>query len=173
GKPYLQLLSERVLLPIGSRAVVELDESTAARLAPGFNRAGNQVPAGPTREAFVASGGLIASARDLVKLLALFVEPERHPSLEKAVRLTRTRNDELVGFHGSAVAFGWMVDRDTGIHWHPGVSSVHRTVIAYHPDERIGVAVLVNRYRKVSDERLEKLAFELIAQLPAILAEKH
>ncbi len=162
---YRESLRERVLGPIDSGAVFELSARNRSRLAQGHRDDGSPAQAGPTREAFMASGGLIASASDLLRLVAVHADPSRQPSWQRAIEITRTRNDELVGFLGSAVALGWQVDRDTGYYWHPGVSSVHRTVLAYDPEGKTGVVVLANRHLALADSRLEKAAFAILRGL--------
>jgi len=164
-RSYAELVRQLVLEPIDSDAVFELGDDERGRLAQGHRGDGTPSRAGPTREAFLASGGLIASAQDLLRLVAVHADPSVRPEWKRAVAITRERNDDLVGFLGSAVALGWQVDRETGYYWHPGVSSVHRTVMAYDPVGRAGVVILANRNMALDDTRLEMAAFAILSGL--------
>jgi len=159
---FVELLRELVLEPLGSGAVV--DPASTDELAPGY-RNGGPAEARPTREAFVASGGLIASSRDLLKLASAFAQPERVPALSAALRLCQTVDSGLSGFRAAAVAFGWQVDRERGYFWHPGVSSVHRTAIAVDTKSGNAVVLLAGEHMRLSDYRLEDAAFAVLDEL--------
>ncbi len=161
---FVELLRERVLKPIASRAVVRVGD--AARLVRGHRR-GKVAKASPTREAFIASGALIASARDLLQLVAANADPSRVPGLRKAIKLTHEINWDLRGFRGAAVALGWQVDRERQYYWHPGVSSVHRTAMAFDPKRQTGIVIMAGQHMALADYRLEDAAFAVLDGLAA------
>ena len=165
-KPYETLLRERVLDPLGSRAVFELDATARARLVQGHHADGKKSDASPTSPAFVPSGGLICSAADLLRLASVHADPDLMPDWRKAIELTREVHPDLRGFRGSAVSPGWHFDA-RGAYWHLGVASVSRSTLAFAPVHRTAIVILGSRNASLSDTRLEDAAFNILLALAA------
>lgn len=165
-KPFELLLRERVIDPLGSRAVFELDAATNARLVQGHRADGKKSDAAPTSPAFVPSGGLICSAADLLRLASVHADPDLMPEWRKALELTHEVHAGLRGFRGSAVSPGWHFDA-RGVYWHLGVASVSRSTMAFDPVHRIAIVVLGSRSASLKDTRLEDAAFAILLALAA------
>jgi serine-type D-Ala-D-Ala carboxypeptidase/endopeptidase len=153
GKPYGELLRERVLAPLGMNdTVIELDEARRARLAPGHL---------PTLEpaknwdlgVLAGAGALRSTAGDLLKLLKaqlgfLKIDGPLGKALARAPQtLAPTGSD------GLEVGMGWHILKRRGppIVWHNGGTGGYRSWMGFSVERKLGVVVLSDTAVSVDD----------------------
>lgn len=144
GKPYAEVLRERVLTPLGlAHTIVALPGTRpAAELAPGH--AGGKPKENWELDGYAAAGAMRSSARDLAKFLQAALGGDTAP-LAAAFRETTARQRANEGM-GGAVGLNWMLteDKDRPVIWHNGGTGGYRSFVGFSPATQAGVAVLVN-----------------------------
>lgn len=157
GKPYEQLLRERVLTPLAMNDTrVVLDEAARSRLAPGHNPDGEPL-ANWDFDALVACGGVRSSANDVLKFLAANMDADG--PIGPAAKLARAPLADAMP--GNKVALGWHVGRKGSLVWHNGQTGGYHSFAGFVPGKRVGVVVLSNTGTGLVDE----LALRVIDQL--------
>jgi serine-type D-Ala-D-Ala carboxypeptidase/endopeptidase len=145
GKEYSELLTERVLMPLGMNSTsVRLSSDQLERLAIGHDK-DLQPTYTVEMKTLYQAGSLRSSANDLLTYLAANLRYVDTPLTESmlyqrsAVRVRR-------GADPSDFALGWMVRRVRGheIFYHDGGKQGFRSIVAFDPVRRIGVVVLSN-----------------------------
>ncbi len=144
GKPYAQLLKERVLEPLGMHDsyIATLGQDDDARLL-GGHAEGKPVPFWHFG-VFEGAGGLRSSVDDMLRLLEAELQP-RHTKLAKAIELS-----QVTRFHASpqlALALGWHVVQladGNSLYWHNGGTGGARSFAGFVPATGVGVVVLMN-----------------------------
>jgi CubicO group peptidase (beta-lactamase class C family) len=160
GKPYEQLVVERILTPLDmDHTGFVLSSEMEARVALGHGPPGNCRSAGGCRAAlvsrvgeppaYVPAGGLYSTAKDLLRFLASNIAARTGATdgLGRAMALTQRTYYEGVLVDGRPVVMGltWNKRRaptDT-IFWQGGGTSGYGTLIAFTPSAR-AVVVLTN-----------------------------
>lgn len=156
GTCYEDLVTERVLLPLG------MDRSTFARpggadaVARGHTRRGR--PVAYLQDLMPAAGSLVGTTKDLTRLLRAGLPGSPAPSrLREAIGLSQQRWLRL----GPKMycGLGWMlIDQDGAtIAWHNGATWGFRGFAACNTATQTTVAVLTNSSRSV-----DKLGFNLL-----------
>jgi CubicO group peptidase (beta-lactamase class C family) len=140
GKPFHDVLRERLVAPLGLRAVAtDADEAILHRVAVGHREDGS-----PTTEWAVAygtapSGSHFAmSARELLEFVRLHLDD---PKLA-VLRETQVEAVPDLGIGVVGWGLGWMLHRD-GV-GHTGVSKGQKAFLRVVPDAGVAVAVLTN-----------------------------
>jgi CubicO group peptidase (beta-lactamase class C family) len=149
GKTYEALVTERILTPLGmtsTRIVLSADDR--ARLAPGHNAAGREVPNWDLT-ALAGAGALRSSVDDLLKFVAANLRPPEN-ILGRAIRASHAPRATMsetakIGLHWieTTTRFGRTVV------WHNGGTAGYRTFAGFDPDRDVGVVVLSNRSNSV------------------------
>jgi serine-type D-Ala-D-Ala carboxypeptidase/endopeptidase len=144
GRPYDQLVDERVCRPLGlSDTGVTADGAAPGRVARGHRRGGR--PAPPLRIPTLAGAGALRSTTaDMLAYLWAHLHPEGTP-MEEPVRLA-------VGPHRTfrkgkvAVGLGWLHGRrgHRSFVWHNGGTVGFGSFAAFAPDRGTGVVLLSN-----------------------------
>ncbi len=169
GKPYLQLLRERLLGPLGLKATMAPESRTIPGLVQGY--AGPDNPFGGTdamvKEGRIAfnpksewtGGGVVTTAADLSRWGKLLYEGKAFDPALLPVMLKGVPAPEL----GPDMAYGLGVILRTSelgpTYGHSGFFPGYRTQLLYFPDHRLAVAVQVNT--SVGKSRLFELAVEV------------
>jgi serine-type D-Ala-D-Ala carboxypeptidase/endopeptidase len=150
GRPYEQLVRERICLPLGmpDTVVTPTGEQTA-RLATGHTRRGRPVP--PLRlPALAGAGALRSTATDMLRFLRANLDPARTPL---AAPLERTQLPRLQAARHVEVGLGWQLVRLPGaagpMLWHNGGTSGFRSFAAVAREAGTAVVVLSNTARWV------------------------
>ncbi len=157
GKPYPDLVAERVLEPLGmsDTGFAPVDPQ---RLATGHDRAGKPVPHWQF-DVFAPAGAYCSTAADLVRFLeaASEVTPT---SLAPAFALMLAEQ-RPAGSPNMRIGLGWMVlNGPTGpLIWHNGITGGFNSFIGYAPEGKIGAVVLANA---VTQTGIEDLGFHLL-----------
>jgi CubicO group peptidase (beta-lactamase class C family) len=159
-KSYFDLLTERVLKPLGMKDTkIEMTPDMRRRLALGHNRAGAVVSNWdiPT---LAGAGALRSTVNDMLKYLAANLDSTSKP-LGPTLALT----------HGSrrptssptmTIGLAWHILKTPGgsIVWHNGGTGGYRTFTGFDPVKRVGVVVLSN-----SEIGVDDVGFHLIDSL--------
>ncbi|MCA8941678.1 MAG: beta-lactamase family protein [Planctomycetes bacterium] len=153
GRPYAELLTERVLEPLGLESTgIGLGNGTK-RLAPVHDGLGR--PAQHWNfDVFAPAGALRSSVADLL----LFVDANlglRAADSSKVLAFAREVRVETE----PPLGLGWHVMRigELGIWWHNGGTGGSRSFLAVCPDRQVGIVVLSNSERSVDDLAIESL----------------
>ncbi len=151
GKPYEELVAERILLPLGMRDTrVVPTPSMRGRLAAGHRA--DLAPVGGWSFAVLAgAGGWRSTADDMLRFLAAQLTPPPGP-LGRALAMAReprrpTTSPEL------RIGLGWhVVERDgRSIAWHNGQTAGYYAFTALDPASGASVVVLSNTSAAVDD----------------------
>ena len=143
GKPYEQLIAERVLLPLGMRDTgITSSPSQRLRIIPGH--ANGKAASNWDIPTLAGAGALRSTAADMTKVLAAMIDPPES-RVGRALRMARQPRADLAA--GRRIGFGWITARsDVGkdLVWHNGGTGGYRTFIGAIPDAKVGLVVLTN-----------------------------
>lgn len=176
GRPYRDLVAERLLAPLGMTATVfDAEAVPPAELVPGFVLRDDAWLAEPIDAygAFAAMGGLFSSVRDLARWMAFFLDafpPRDEPDAGQPLsRSSRREMQQLHRIYEPEVAMdgGRVTPTVAGyglglsVEHHPEVGRLvghsggypgYGSHMRWHPDTGLGVVVLANaRYAPVWD----------------------
>jgi D-alanyl-D-alanine-carboxypeptidase/D-alanyl-D-alanine-endopeptidase len=155
GKPFAQLLSERILAPLGIElSGVELTPHMQAHLVQGHDPDGAPLPDTRGAPAYVPAGGLRSTANDLLTFIAANIDAHvglRTDELGRAMALAHRVHYEQPRPDTTPILMGlnWYlrpIGTDTII-WHGGGVQGYGTFIGFIPSRRTGVVVLTNSGR--------------------------
>ena len=142
GEPFDSVVARRVLEPAGLEGIVSCHSLRPDQFVPGVSGAGKPTPLDASSAAYVGDGGLCASAAALSKWLRLVLAAAPNT---KASRLARP--NQLAD--GTQVPYGFgLSTREFLGHrmvWHGGNVDSHSTMIAFLPDEDIGLVILTSK----------------------------
>ncbi len=141
GQTFDDVLASRVLRPVGIDDIVSCHRLQAEKIVPGVNLNGKPAPLDASPAAYVGDGGLCASAASLSKWLRrVLASPDAHWSRLK---------QESVLSDGSRVPYGFGLSTrgflGHAMVWHGGNVDSHSAMIAYLPDEELGLIVFLSR----------------------------
>lgn len=161
GKPYDELLSERVLEPLGmSATAVTVPPPWSASLLKGHSRRGQPRP--PIQDFMPAAGSLRSNADDLLRFLAACLEPPAEPP-GPAFALAQEPQARI----GKRLETGlcWMISnrsRHPKVVWHNGGTWGFRSFAGFAPECGAAVVVMSNSARSV-----DRLGFRLVEETVA------
>ncbi len=144
GRPYEELLRERVLEPLGMH---DTAIAPSAPVTQGHTRRGK--PAPPLEDLMPAAGGLRSNLTDMTTFLAACLAPGPDPP-GPALALARQRMLRLDG--GLSIGLGWLIVAPRGQAtrvWHNGGTWGFRSFAGFGPDRRRGAVVLSDTSRSV------------------------
>jgi len=161
GRPYAELLRERVLEPLGmtTTGVTSVAAGTA-RVVQGHSRRGRPRP--PLIDLMPAAGSVHSSVEDMLRLLEHCLKPEDGPlgpALELARRPFARINRRL------QIGLCWLIaapKRRPAVVWHNGGTWGFRAFAGFTPDGGTAGVVMANTARGV-----DRLGFALAAGDPA------
>ena len=178
-RPYPDLLTERVLRPLGLRdTTFSPSPAQAARLMQGHNFDGSPMPNAKTGDVIVGSGGLYSTARDLLRWLQWHVdrfsnERAAERVIDHAAYLWRDGLNAVFGMDESgrmdAMGLAWVVmapegDRPLILQKAGGLQGIF-SYVAFAPAHGIGVVAAVNAFDVEAGLRMAKAANDLIVEL--------
>ncbi|HEX4934246.1 MAG TPA: serine hydrolase [Gemmatimonadaceae bacterium] len=151
GKSYADLVTERVLAPLGMTDTrIELTADMKRRLALGHNPAGAVVPNWdiPT---LAGAGALRSTVRDMLKYLAANLDSTSTP-LGPTLAMTHVSRRPTTS-PAMTMGMGWHILKLAGgsVVWHNGGTGGYRTFTGFDPVKRVGVVVLSNSAISVDD----------------------
>jgi serine-type D-Ala-D-Ala carboxypeptidase/endopeptidase len=144
GKPYEDLLRERILIPLGMRATTT---APGALEIAGHSRRGRPRP--PIEDLMPAAGSIRSSAAELSAFLSACICPGPEPpgpALALAQRPAHRVNRRL------SIGLGWLIvtpPRKRPLVWHNGGTWGFRSFAGFSPERDRGVVVLSNTARSV------------------------
>jgi CubicO group peptidase (beta-lactamase class C family) len=143
GMTFAELLTAEVLTPLGlSHTYAQLPAGKKA--LGGETQVGRPAPSWPS-PVFMSCGGIRSTAADCLRLLRASMDPP--PEWVGTMRLVLEPRIST-GENGARkkMALAWFLDSETGWYWHNGATGGHSAFLAFHPQKRLGVVVLTNRY---------------------------
>jgi serine-type D-Ala-D-Ala carboxypeptidase/endopeptidase len=179
GKPYPELLSERILRPLGLfDTTFEPSDDQSARLMRGHDPDGAAAPYVPTGEVMLGSSGLYSTARDLLRWLEWHLDrfsSERAAErlIDHAAWLWRDGLDSVFGMdeagHMDAMGLGWVImqpegDRPLILQKSGGLQGVF-SYAAFAPGRSIAVIAAINVLNFSGFSAMAQAANSLLAQL--------
>jgi len=143
GRDYQTYVATNILEPVGmSHSFVadgQVHDSMATGHRPWF---GTRLPMSDntTDRVTAPQGGVVASASDLARYLAMMMNGEDDVlSAEGKALMMRPASDASPGY-----GFGWKLDPGAGVVWHDGISPGVETLATMLPAQKKAVIVLVN-----------------------------
>jgi serine-type D-Ala-D-Ala carboxypeptidase/endopeptidase len=169
GKSYEQLVTERVLRPLGmSETVIALTPPLRARLAPGHDPAGTPVKNWDL-DALAGAGALRSTVHDMLRYVAANVDP-RSTSLGPALATTHVKRFQTTQANVS-LGLAWhrlVSPHGDTIIMHDGGTAGYSTFVAFDEVRRVGVVVLSNTSNSVNDIGLHLLDDGIPLQKPPV-----
>jgi CubicO group peptidase (beta-lactamase class C family) len=144
GKPFEQLVQERVLVPAGISGASYGPDRAAVK-------GHRESPVVPRCRGLWPSGGLLLSVRELARWAQVLASPEGSP-------LGRPLIEQLTALHvpseerpGSGYGYGVRRFVHGGLHilHHPGKLQDFTAVVAWSPERQLGVAAVANTSKPV------------------------
>ena len=151
GKPYEQLLIERITGPLGMKDTrIALGPDLVQRLAGGHSPVGYPV-ANWDIPTLAGAGAIRSTAEDMLAFLTAQLAAPRGPLgtafAQTHVRVTPTDRPEM------QVGLGWMIRRNATaeVVWHNGGTGGYHSFIGFNPKRRTAVVVLHNSAASIDD----------------------
>jgi CubicO group peptidase (beta-lactamase class C family) len=142
GKPYEQLIEERICGPLGmSRTRIALDDTLRADLAQAHDGDGAAVKPWDLN-VLAGAGGIRSDAFDMLTYSAANLALVDTP-LKKAIALSHERRVDS-GSGDGAVALAWHILPDGKTIMHNGQTGGYHSIVALRPDLKLGVVVLAS-----------------------------
>jgi D-alanyl-D-alanine-carboxypeptidase/D-alanyl-D-alanine-endopeptidase len=179
GKPYPDLLKERVLDPAGLKNTsFELSEAERGQAMQGHNFDGTPMPFLATSPMIVGAGGLYSTANDMLRWLGWHLDRFGTANaemrlLDHAAYLDRDGLSPVYGMDEggdmSATGLGWVIREPDGnrpliLEKSGGLQGMF-SFVAFAPTRGIGVFVAINAFNIGGFGAMSKAAVDLIAEL--------
>lgn len=179
GKPYPELLKERVLDPAGLKDTsFDLSKEQQANAMQGHNFDGSPMPFIPTSPMIVGAGGLYSTANDMLRWLKWHLDrfaakDAEMRLLDHAIYLDRDGLNPVFGMDEGgemdAMGLGWVVMRPEGnrpliLHKSGGLQGQF-SFVAFAPARGVGVFVSINEFSVGGFDAMVKAVIELITEL--------
>jgi D-alanyl-D-alanine-carboxypeptidase/D-alanyl-D-alanine-endopeptidase len=169
GKSYEQLVTERILRPLGMNDTrIVLTPTMKSHLAPGHSESGAAV-ANWDLPTLAGAGGLRSTANDLLKFLAANLDTNSRP-LGRTLAMTHIARRNVDG-NQMKIGLNWHVLSALGrpFVWHNGGTGGYHTFIGFDPANNRGAIVLSNQVTSIDD-----IGFHLLdSRAPIAPAPKH
>jgi serine-type D-Ala-D-Ala carboxypeptidase/endopeptidase len=178
GKPYPDLLKERVLDPAGLQDTrFDLTEADKTRTMQGHNFDGSPMPIIPTSPLIVGAGGLYSTANDMLRWLRWHLGADSKDFemrlLDHAAYLDRDGLNPVFGMDEGgamdAMGLGWVIMRPEGnrplIFHKSGGLQGQFSFVAFAPTRGIGVFASMNQFSVEGFDAMAKATIELITEL--------
>jgi D-alanyl-D-alanine-carboxypeptidase/D-alanyl-D-alanine-endopeptidase len=179
GKPYPDVLAERVLAPAGLvDTLVALRPGDDARLMVGHDFDGHEIPDVPSPAVMAGAGSLYSTPNDILKWLdwhmqRFAVEDAEVRILDHAAYVFRDELRPVLGLdesgHMDAMALGWVVmtaesSRPLILQKAGGYAGTF-VYAAFSPEKRVGAFVAINKYDFATGMEMAHVVNDLIADL--------
>ena len=179
GRPYAELLAERVLAPIGMvDTVFAPSEAQAGRMMRGHFFDGAPMAVVPSPETIECAGGLYSTANDMLRWMGWNLDPANADSemrrLQQAAWLYRDGLNPVVGFDDGggdmdAMGLGWVIMMPEGnrpliLHKSGGLQGQF-TFLALAPAHGLGVFASINQFSVAGFGTMVQAVNTLITEL--------
>jgi D-alanyl-D-alanine-carboxypeptidase/D-alanyl-D-alanine-endopeptidase len=179
GKPYAEVLQERVLDPAGLKdTTLALRPGDTDRLMQGHNFDGSPLPDVPATPVMAGASSLYSTANDILKWLGWHMDQLSGPEAEArlidhAAYVFRDEISPVLGYdesgHMDAVGLGWIIMKAEGgrplILQKAGGLQGMFTYTAFSPSRKTGVFVAINQFNFAASMAMAAVANDLIATL--------
>jgi CubicO group peptidase (beta-lactamase class C family) len=141
GRPFAEVLAGRVLRPAGIEGIAPCHSLDVDAIVPGVAADGTPRSLDASAAAYAGDGGLCGSADALAHWIRHRLA-SRDPGLAPLTRATPLHDGTLVPY-----AFGLSTREFLGrrMIWHGGNVDSHSTLVAYLPDEDLGIVILASK----------------------------
>ncbi|GAB2878017.1 serine hydrolase domain-containing protein [Streptomyces mayteni] len=146
GIGYADLLTERVLRPLGMRDTLVPDEPTLTELAAHGHRHGRPVPHWRF-DALAPAGALYSTAADMLRYLRAQISPATVAAAALSSAVVDSQWPRRAHRRGpNGIGLGWDIRVVEGrtLLWHTGGTGGFTAFIGFSPDAEAGVVVLAN-----------------------------
>jgi D-alanyl-D-alanine-carboxypeptidase/D-alanyl-D-alanine-endopeptidase len=179
GKPYEDILRERVLDPVGlASTVFTPNAEQRTRLMQGHDFDGKPLPDAPSVAMISGAGGLYSTADDMLRWLAWHLDRFSTAGaemrfLDHAAYLPRDGLNPVLGLdesgHMDAMGLGWVVMMPRGtrpliLQKAGGLQGIF-SYIAFAPTRGVGVFIAINQFNLGAALKMAEVANEFIAAL--------
>lgn len=179
GKPYPELLKERVFDPAGLKDTrFDLSEADKGRAMQGHNFDGSPMPFTQTSPMIVGAGGLYSTGNDMLRWLKWHLDRFARTDaemrlLDHASYLPRDGASPVIGLDEAGemddMGLGWVVMEPEGnrpliLQKTGGLQGIF-SYVAFAPTRGIGVFVVINQFNIAGVGTMTKAANELISSL--------
>jgi serine-type D-Ala-D-Ala carboxypeptidase/endopeptidase len=179
GKPYEDVLRERVLDPTGlASTVFTPNAEQRTRLMQGHDFDGKPLPDAPSVAMISGAGGLYSTADDMLRWLAWHLDRFSTAGaetrfLDHAAYLPRDGLNPVVGLdesgHMDAMGLGWIVMMPRGtrpliLQKAGGLQGIF-SYIAFAPTRGVGVFIAINQFNLGAALKMAEVANEFLATL--------
>lgn len=179
GKPYAELLAERVLAPNGmADTVFTPSAAQAGRMMTGHFFDGTPMPAAPTPETIECAGGLYSTANDMLRWMGWHLGPAAGDGetrlIDHAAWLYRDGLDPVVGLDDGggpmdAMGLGWVIllpegNRPLVLHKSGGLQGQF-TFLALAPAHGLGVFASINQFSVSGFGAMVQAVYSVITDL--------
>ena len=141
GRPFDSVLADLVLRPAGLDGIMPCHSLRPDQFVPGVSAEGRATPLDASAAAYVGDGGLCGSAAALVQWIGFGLKPSRE-------RISRLALPSRLA-DGTQVPYGFgLSTREFLGHsmvWHGGNVDSHSSMIAYLPEEDLGLVILTSK----------------------------
>ena len=179
GKPYQELLRERVLKPAGLESTVFApDAEQRQRVMRGHDFNGALMPDVPTAPMIVGSGGLYSTADDILRWISWHLDRFSPAGAEMrlidhAAYVQRDGLNPVFGLDESgrmdAMGLGWVIMMPTPTHplilQKAGGLQGTFSYMAFAPTRRVGAFVAINSFDFGAAQKMAQVVNDLIAAL--------
>ncbi|MFN7936737.1 MAG: serine hydrolase domain-containing protein [Bryobacteraceae bacterium] len=139
--PFHQLLAREITTPLNlPDTTLNPTPEQQTRILPGFNPRWQPAPL-IHLEAFAPAGALYSTPTDLLRYLEANLHPP--PELAAATRLAHQPHRPVFGNY--RIGLAWIIDTETGIHWHNGAIGGFTSHAFLHPSNNYAAAILFNQ----------------------------
>ena len=159
GAPFSVLMETLVLQPLGLKdTCIEISPERERSMPQGHTQAGRKAMRWRP-SIFVPCGGICSTASDCMRLLEFFLHPSGplKPGIEGMLHPELTLEEGRVLTWKQRPGEEWL--------WHNGVTGGFTAYLGMHPERKLGLVVLTNRYAIT-------LATELGQHIQSILADE-
>ncbi len=179
GKPYAELLAERILAPNGMvDTVFTPDEEQAGRMMRGHFFDGSPMPVVPTPQTIECAGGLYSTANDMLRWIGWQLNPAHAGSemrrLHQAAWLWRDGLNPVAGLDDGgapmdAMSLSWVIlgpegDRPMILHKSGGLQGQF-LFVAMAPAHGLGVFAAINQFSVAGFGAMVQAVNQLIMEL--------
>lgn len=157
GKPYEQLLQERIAEPLElTDTTVSLSSDQLARLATPHDKFGSDTSPWTFAD-LPGAGGIHSTMRDMMRFAKAQLNPPRG-TLGEAIDLAWKQHTEA-DQSGPAMGLGWMIAGDGQTRWHNGRTGGYTSALFINRELQCAVVVLANTS---IENAVDQLAIRLI-----------
>lgn len=161
GKPYEQLLRERIAEPLQmTDCTISLSSDQTRRLATPHDKFGSATQRWTAAD-LPGAGGIHATMRDMLRFARAQLAPPPG-TLGEAIDLAWKQHTEA-DESGAAMGLGWMIAADGQTRWHNGATGGSAAMLLINRKLKRAVVILCNTS---AHDEIDRLALQLMTQRP-------